>query len=102
MAVYVDDAVHRWRGLRWAHLMADTVAELHAMARRLGIPQRAFQDKASGVHYDIPAHLRPLAISYGAVPLSRHTDREQLRAVIANARAQYAGPAAAATPPQAD
>lgn len=93
MAVYVDDAVHRWRGLRWAHLMADTVGELHAMARHLGIPQRAFQDKASGVHYDIPAHLRPLAIALGTVPLSRHTDKTRLRAVIANARTQYSGSA---------
>lgn len=89
MAVYVDDAVHRWRGLRWAHLMADTVGELHAMAQRLGIPQRAFQNKASGVHYDIPAHLRPLAIALGTVPLSRHTDRSRLRAVIARAREQW-------------
>lgn len=89
MAVYVDDAVHRWRGLRWAHLMADTVGELHAMARRLGIPGRAFQNKASGVHYDIPADLRPVAIGLGAVPLSRHTDKAQLRAVIATARSQY-------------
>lgn len=89
MAVYVDDAVHRWRGLRWAHLMADTVGELHAMAQRLGIPQRAFQNKASGVHYDIPAHLRPLAIALGTVSLSRHTDRAQLRAVIARAREQW-------------
>ena len=99
MAVYVDDAVHRWRGLRWAHLMADTVDELHAMARRLGIPGQAFQNKASGVHYDIPAHLRPVAIGLGAVPLSRHTDKAQLRAVIANARRQYQP---ASTDPAAD
>jgi hypothetical protein len=89
MAVYVDDAVHRWRGLRWAHLMADTVGELHTMAQRLGIPRRAFQNKASGVHYDIPAHLRPVAIALGTVSLSRHTDRTRLRAVIAQARAQW-------------
>ena len=40
MAVYVDDAVTLWRGHRWAHLMADTLAELHDMAGRLGIPRR--------------------------------------------------------------
>lgn len=97
MAVYVDDAVHRWRGLRWAHLMADSVDELHAMAARLGIPRRAFQDKASGVHYDVPSHLRAVAIALGAVPLSRHTDRQRLREVIANARRQWSGPTAAAT-----
>ena len=40
MTVYVDDAVTLWRGRRWAHLMADTVEELHAMAARLGLPRR--------------------------------------------------------------
>ena len=89
MTVYFDDAVHPWRGERWAHLMADTVPELHAMAQQLGIPQRAFQNRPSGAHYDIPAPLREQAIALGAVAISRHTDRERLKAVIANARAQY-------------
>ena len=47
MSVYVDDAVTLWRGRRWAHMMSDTLEELHAMAARLGMPRRAFQDKAS-------------------------------------------------------
>lgn len=92
MAVYIDDAVHRWRGLRWAHLLADTVPELHAMAAQLGIPRRAWQNLPSGVHYDVPAHLRARAIALGTVPVSRHTDRELLRRLIANARAQYTPP----------
>ena len=49
MSVYVDDAVTLWRGKRWAHLMADTLDELHAMAARVGMPRRAFQDKRSGM-----------------------------------------------------
>ena len=89
MAVYIDDAVHPWRGERWAHLMADTLPELHALAQRLGIPRRAFQNRPSGAHYDVPAPLREQAIALGARGISRHTDRELLRAVIANARAQY-------------
>jgi hypothetical protein len=89
VTVYVDDAVQAWRGQRWAHLMADTLAELHAMAAQLGIPRRAFQNKSSGAHYDVTVALRAQAIALGAVPISRHTDRERLKAVIANARAQY-------------
>jgi hypothetical protein len=89
VAVYIDDAVHPWRGERWAHLMADTLPELHALAQRLGIPRRAFQNRPSGAHYDVPAPLREQAIALGAHAISRHTDRELLRAVIANARAQY-------------
>ncbi|HLM53578.1 MAG TPA: DUF4031 domain-containing protein [Pseudoxanthomonas sp.] len=72
MSVYVDDAVTLWRGRRWAQLMADTLEELHAMAVRLGIPPRAFQDSAGA----------------GAVTVSRHADRERMRAVIRMARAQ--------------
>lgn len=93
MAVYVDDAVTLWRGRRWAHLMADTLAELHAMAGELGIPMRAFQNRTSGAHYDVTAELRLHAIELGAVPISRHHDRELVRAVIRNARAQGRGEA---------
>lgn len=91
MSVYVDDAVVHWRGRRWAHLMADTLDELHAFAARLGIPRRAFQHKASGAHYDITVELRELALALGAIAISRHRDRSQVRAVIARARAQFRG-----------
>jgi len=89
VTVYVDDAVHPWRGERWAHLMADTLPELHAMAQQLGIPRRAFQNRPSGVHYDVTAPLREQAIALGAQPISRHVDRTRVRQVIANARAQF-------------
>ena len=91
MAVYVDDAVTLWRGQRWAHLMADTLDELHAFAAGLGLPRRAFQNKTSGAHYDVPAPMREQAIALGAVAISRHVDRELVRAVIANAKAQGRG-----------
>jgi len=88
MTVYVDDAVTLWRGERWAHLMADTLDELHLFAAALGLPRRAFQNKTSGAHYDVTAALRDEAIVIGAIPISRHRDRAQVRAVIGNAKAQ--------------
>lgn len=88
MAVYVDDAVWPWRGRRWAHLMADTLEELHAFAARLHLPRRIFQDKRSGAHYDIDAAQRERAIALGAIPISRHVDRELVKRVIARAKAQ--------------
>ena len=91
MTVYVDDAVTLWRDQRWAHLMADTLDELHAMATRLGIPRHAFQDKRSGAHYDVTIALREQAIGFGAITISRHHDRELLRRVIRNAKAQGRG-----------
>ena len=91
MSVYVDDAVHLWRGRRWAHLLADELDELHAFAERLGLPRRAFQDKRSGAHYDIDAALRERALALGAVAISRHRDRERVRAIIRNAKRQWSG-----------
>jgi hypothetical protein len=93
MTVYVDDAVTLWRGQRWAHLMADTLDELHAFAARLGMPRHAFQNKTSGAHYDINAAMREQAIALGALPISRHRDRALVKAVIARARAQGRGEA---------
>jgi len=93
MTVYVDDAVHSWRGERWAHLLADTLDELHAFAALLGMPRRAFQDRTSGAHYDVTAAMRDRAIALGAMPISRHHDRALVRAVIANARRQGRGEA---------
>ena len=91
MSVYVDDAVTLWRGRRWAHMMADTLDELHAMAVRLGMPRRTFQDKRSGAHYDLTEELREQALRLGAIPVSRHRDREQVRAIIRIARSQWSG-----------
>lgn len=90
MAVYVDNAIFRWRGRRWAHLLADDLDELHAFAARLGIPRHAFQDKHSGAHYDVDTATRERALRLGAVPVSRR-DREAMRAIIANARRQWSG-----------
>lgn len=91
MAVYVDDPVMLWRGHRWAHLMADTLDELHHFAAQLGLPRHAFQNKTSGAHYDVTAELRLQAIALGAIAISRHRDRAQVRAVIAVAKAQGRG-----------
>lgn len=93
VTVYVDDAVTLWRGRRWAHLMADTLVELHAAAAAIGLPREAFQDRGSGAHYDVTAELRSRAVAAGAKPISRHRDRDTLRAVIRNARAQGRGEA---------
>lgn len=91
MTVYVDDAVWPWRGERWAHLMADTLEELHAFAASLGLPRHSFQNKLSGCHYDVTARMRERALALGAVAISRHRDRAQVRAIIQRARDQAAG-----------
>ena len=92
MTCYVD-GVHSYpgAGLRYTdfcHLLADTRDELHEMADRLGIPRRFFQDHPWRWHHDLPAHLRPQAIEYGAVEVSMHDVGALL---IARKRAVRAG-----------
>ena len=91
MSVYVDDAVSLWRGHRWAHLMADSLDELHVFALQLGLERERFQNKTSGAHYDVPAPLREEALRLGAIAISRHHDRALVRAVIRQAKAQGRG-----------
>lgn len=73
----VDRAVWRWRGRRWAHLASDhSYAELHDIARRLGLKREWFQ----GDHYDIPATVRERAVDLGAEEVSARELVRRLRA----------------------
>jgi Protein of unknown function (DUF4031) len=65
VAVYVDDARIRWRGMEWSHLVADSPDELHAAAERLGLRREWAQDKGRTLHYDLPEELRLRAIERG-------------------------------------
>ena len=70
MACYVD-TVREYpdaglRHTRFCHLLADTRAELHAMAEALGVPQRYFQDHPWRWHHDLPEPLRARAVELGA------------------------------------
>ena len=75
MTVYVDDAVHPFGRMVMAHMVADTLAELHTMAERLGLKRDWFQCKAVGSlvdekvtpHYDVSTTVRAKAIAAGAV-----------------------------------
>src|SRR5262249_5837024 len=42
-AVYVDEAIWEWRGLKWAHLLADDTDDLHRFAATLGIDRTSYQ-----------------------------------------------------------
>lgn len=73
MAVYVDDVripaqLGRWPA-RWSHLTADTDAELHDFADRLGLQRAWFQDHTDPLrrHYDVTDTKRREAIALGAV-----------------------------------
>jgi hypothetical protein len=72
MTVYVDDAIWNWQGLRWCHLMADDVDELHRFAARLGIHRNSQgPPRTSAPHYDLTSFERARAIALGAKPCRR-------------------------------
>lgn len=66
MTVYVDNMRARLGRLVLCHMLADTEAELHAMADRIGVARKWYQ----GDHYDIALAKRAKAVSAGAVEIT--------------------------------
>lgn len=67
MAILIDPP--RWpaHDTVWAHLVSDTsLTELHAFARRAGIPHRGFDHD----HYDVPAQRYDALVALGAEPVA--------------------------------
>lgn len=60
MSVYVDDAFIPHRFVKMCHMMADSVAELHSMADRIGFERRHFHlegidSEVVGAYQDNPS-----------------------------------------------
>ena len=87
VALYVDDAIWRWQGLQWAHLLADGIDELHRFAADLGINRLSYQGppRTSVPHYDLTAYERRRAIARGAIACSRH----EIVVVLRRARSEH-------------
>jgi hypothetical protein len=63
VTIYIDQPTWPGHGRLWSHLVSDTsYAELHEFARRLGIPERAFERD----HYDVIADRFDAAVAAGA------------------------------------
>ncbi|WP_055539852.1 DUF4031 domain-containing protein, partial [Streptomyces neyagawaensis] len=64
MTVYIDPPTWPGHGRMWSHLVSDvSFDELHDFARRVGVPERAFERD----HYDIPSHRYQDVVAAGAV-----------------------------------
>lgn len=102
--VYVDEIVTydpkqvapaaRRFGTRWSHLTADHEEDLHAMARAIGVPRSAYQDRSPKTgkafipplrHYDLIPPRRAAAIKLGAIPVAGVA---HMREVVARYEAQ--------------
>ena len=79
MSVYVDNAAIPYGRMLMHHMVADSLEELHAMADRIGVARRWFQQDASTPHYDVCRSKRALALRYGAVALDRRAMGAWLR-----------------------
>jgi hypothetical protein len=67
MSVYVDDMKAPYRGMVMCHMMADTSAELHAMADTIKVARKWCQHpNTPREHYDICLAKRALAVKAGA------------------------------------
>ena len=72
MSVFVDDMRAKFGRYVMCHMLADSDAELHAMADRIGVARKWWQSPArtSGSHYDIALSKRALALNAGAIPIT--------------------------------
>lgn len=89
MSAYVDKlrsvSVSRsWRWPQAAHLLADSVDELHAFAKKIGLRRQWFQD-GSSPHYDLNPARHAAALAAGA----KLVEREELVAIIRRLRADH-------------
>ncbi len=72
MTVYVDRMRAPYRGMVMCHMLADSEAELHDMADRIGIARRWHQKAGTAhSHYDICRGKRVLAVREGAIEIGR-------------------------------
>jgi hypothetical protein len=63
MAILIDPPLWARHGRVWGHLVSDSsLEELHAFARKVGIPERGFDLD----HYDVPQDMHARLISAGA------------------------------------
>lgn len=78
MSVYVDAAIYPYGRMMMCHMLADTPAELRAMAEIIRVQLKWFQDRASAPHFDICKSKRALAVAAGAIEIERDQRRDIL------------------------
>lgn len=64
--VYVGRRRYKVGRMLLSHMIADSLEELHEMAKRIGVDKKHFQDKPGKPHYDVCQSKKELAIRFGA------------------------------------
>ena len=79
MAVYVDNYKGHFCGMVMSHMTADTLEELHDMAKKIGLKRSWFQNHKKYPHYDVSQSKRKEAIEMGAIEESAHDMIRRMR-----------------------
>jgi hypothetical protein len=82
VSVYVDGERNPFGRMIMCHMFADSLAELHAMAKAIGMDRNWFQP-LSFPHYDVSLSRRACAVKLGAVEVDRRRGCEIRRRVRA-------------------
>ena len=70
--IYVDNAIHPWRGRLWCHMFTTgNREELHKFAASIGLRRCWFQPDKRLPHYDLTDTKRFAAIRKGAITVDR-------------------------------
>ncbi|WP_250502788.1 DUF4031 domain-containing protein [Caballeronia sp. AZ7_KS35] len=87
MAVYVDDMKAAYGRMVMCHMLADSSAELMAMADRIGVARKWIQKAGTyHEHFDIALSKRALAVAAGALEI----DRQGVAAILKRKRLEIA------------
>lgn len=70
-AVFVDAPIWPLGRMMMCHMISENIEALHAMADKIGVDRRHFQQKRTP-HYDICKAKRKLAVEFGAIELGRN------------------------------
>lgn len=87
MSVYVDKARNPYGRMKICHMLADNLDELHAMADKIGVQRKWFQNNLDHPHYDISQNKRQLAVGFGAIQI----DDSQLVELVRRLRKERVG-----------
>lgn len=79
--IYIGTREYEYNGMKMSHMVADTIQELHAMAERIGVSRRFFQNKDNKPHYDICLLKKKAALKKGAQVVD---DREIVKVLRKN------------------
>jgi hypothetical protein len=98
--IYVDPAIHWWRGKQWCHLFGDDLPVLHAFAAKLGLKREWFQNDWRLPHYDISESKRVRAIKLGAKEVGVRFVYERIQLNVKATKSQRDSQAAGIGPSQ--